>query len=136
MEMLAQNMGHVNGKNGRMGKNRGKVSGKGGQQSLEIRMPGKHVNTAAGRGIHAMKKETFWAEYVRASANGKEIGYPELVQLKKNENDWQLKLANNCGVELPSTDGPGTEYFLIIGLVMALGAAAALSRRMRLNDYR
>lgn len=91
-------------------------------------MPGKHVNTVSGRGIHAMKKETFWAEYVRASVNGKEIGYPEWVQLKKNENEWQLKPANYCGVELPSTGGPGTEYFVIIGLAMALGAAAALSR--------
>ena len=45
---------------------------------------------------------------------------------------YQLKVINDAGVELPSTGGPGTRLFTILGSIMILGAGWLLWRRRRL----
>ncbi len=43
------------------------------------------------------------------------------------------RIANNPGVELPATGGPGTDIFLILGTIFTLAAGALLLRRARYN---
>ncbi|MBP3267345.1 MAG: LPXTG cell wall anchor domain-containing protein, partial [Ruminococcus sp.] len=42
------------------------------------------------------------------------------------------RITNNPGVELPSTGGPGTQLFTILGSILILGAGVLLWRRRRL----
>ena len=43
--------------------------------------------------------------------------------------DAQVQVENEPGVELPHTGGPGTEAYLTLGALMAVGAGAVLIRR-------
>ena len=45
------------------------------------------------------------------------------------ENGYQLIVVNDAGVELPSTGGPGTGLFMVLGSVLAAGAALLLWKR-------
>ena len=56
----------------------------------------------------------------------------------KGDADWvagqddktaQIRIWNNPGVALPSTGGPGTKLFTILGLAMMMGAGVMLFRR-------
>ena len=42
------------------------------------------------------------------------------------------KIINDAGVELPSTGGPGTRLFTILGSILILGAGVLLWRRRRM----
>ena len=42
---------------------------------------------------------------------------------------YQLTVTNDEGAALPSTGGPGTEAYLALGALMAVGAGAVLIRR-------
>ena len=42
------------------------------------------------------------------------------------------KILNNAGYELPSTGGPGTRFFTILGSILTFGAGVLLWRRRRL----
>ena len=43
-----------------------------------------------------------------------------------------ITITNNPGVALPSTGGPGTRLFTILGSILILGAGVLLWRRRRL----
>jgi LPXTG-motif cell wall-anchored protein len=50
----------------------------------------------------------------------------------QEENTAQIRIWNNPGVSLPSTGGPGTRIFTILGSILILGAGILLWRRRRL----
>ena len=52
-------------------------------------------------------------------------------KLSHSEGAWTLKIMNTAGYELPSTGGPGTRIFTILGSILILGAGALLWRRRR-----
>ena len=50
----------------------------------------------------------------------------------KATDPYTLTVTNNAGYELPSTGGPGTWLFTILGSILILGAGVLLCRRRRL----
>ena len=57
---------------------------------------------------------------------------PNLITRDPDSGLYTIKIRNNAGVALPSTGGPGTRLFTILGLAMMLGAGVMLFRRRRL----
>ena len=55
-----------------------------------------------------------------------------LTKPTEDNDQWILKVQNNAGIELPSTGGPGTRIFKILGSILILGAGVLLWRRRRL----
>jgi len=47
----------------------------------------------------------------------------------QDEKTAQIRIWNNPGVELPSTGGPGTWPFAIVGAILVAAAALLLARR-------
>jgi len=47
------------------------------------------------------------------------------------ELGYQLIVTNDAGYELPSSGGPGTRFFMILGSILILGAGGLLWRRRR-----
>ena len=66
---------------------------------------------------------------VTASISGNPIAGDKL---QHSDGVWTLKVMNTAGYELPSTGGPGTRIFTILGSILILGAGALLWRRRRL----
>ena len=66
---------------------------------------------------------------VTASIGGKPVAGDKLSH---SEGAWTLKIMNTAGYELPSTGGPGTRIFTILGSILILGAGVLLWRRRRL----
>ena len=76
---------------------------------------------------HVATKDTVEAQ---ASKNGVKIEYPAFGPVKAGENDWQLKVVNESGYELPSTGGPGTHLLYFFGaLLTVLSGVILLARR-------
>ena len=48
---------------------------------------------------------------------------------KDNDGVWKLKVQNTAGYELPSSGGPGTRIFTILGSILILGAGILLWSR-------
>ena len=83
-----------------------------------------HVN---GGGITLVK--------VKAEVNGEETVYTWEEGSSNSHVTLEAATAtvtNTPGVELPSTGGPGTRLFIILGSILILGAGVLLWRRRRL----
>lgn len=68
------------------------------------------------------------------SVDGKLTGFEntELVKLNEEDGTFIFTIINQKGVELPSTGGPGTRLFTILGAVMICLAGVLLWRRQNL----
>ena len=53
------------------------------------------------------------------------------ISHEKETDPYTLTVINNAGYELPSTGGPGTRLFTILGSILILGAGVLLWRRRR-----
>ena len=52
----------------------------------------------------------------------------------ENGNDvWEITVYNSTGYELPSTGGPGTRLFTILGSILVLGAGLMLQRKRKIG---
>lgn len=65
---------------------------------------------------------------VTASIGGKPVAGDKLSH---SESAWTLKIMNTAGYKLPSTGGPGTTLFYLMGMILTAGAAGILMRRRR-----
>ena len=70
---------------------------------------------------------------VTAIMNGEEVPYPKLSQ---DNGVWTLQVANDEGITLPSTGGPGTLLYTLSGILLMLGAALMYGFRMRRRERR
>ena len=66
---------------------------------------------------------------VKASMNGTELEQTQFSATEAGKNDWLLKVMNTSGYELPSTGGPGTRLFYLLGGVLTALALALLKVR-------
>jgi LPXTG-motif cell wall-anchored protein len=48
---------------------------------------------------------------------------------------WTITATNNPGVELPSTGGPGTRFFTILGTALIAGAGILLWMSRKSADF-
>ena len=62
-----------------------------------------------------------------AKIAGENVGGDKLEEVKKGL--WKLRVQNSAGYELPSTGGPGTHLFTILGSILIFGAGVLLWRR-------
>lgn len=113
------------------------VSGKDGKIDLTRLVVGQYylVETSAPAGY------TLLAEPVEITVKKDDVQYKQIannLSISKegvsgnNEDGYTLTVTNNAGIELPSTGGPGTRLFTILGSIMLLGAGLLLWRRQRL----
>ena len=73
------------------------------------------------------------ASGVKYSQEGSTLPLSGNGVIHQNETDpYTLIVTNNAGYELPSTGGPGTRLFTILGSILILGAGVLLWRRRRL----
>ena len=97
------------------------------------------VETAAPAGYILL------SEPVEITVNGSGVTYNQSDSslsrsnngvIHQNETDpYTLTVTNNHGYELPSTGGPGTRIFYLLGSVLVLGAGVLLRRRWRMIYY-
>ena len=59
------------------------------------------------------------------------VGSVYTDQTNTDITKFTFNIPNNPGVELPSTGGPGTRFFMILGSMLSLGAGLLLWRRRR-----
>ena len=71
--------------------------------------------------------ETHKMEVVLVDTSGADIN-GNATDMVKIENNT-ITVGNTPGTELPHTGGPGTEAYLALGALMAVGAGAVLIRR-------
>lgn len=71
-------------------------------------------------------KDTVDTVTVTAKQDGNPIGNDKLIP---GDGEWTLKVMNTAGVELPSTGGPGTRLFYLLGGVLTALALVLLKVR-------
>ena len=64
--------------------------------------------------------------------DGKVTGFTDTVHVKLDGETLVFTITNEKGAALPSTGGPGTRIFTILGSILILGAGVLLWRRRRL----
>ena len=67
---------------------------------------------------------------INASLNNSPLDC-QIVKDDNNNDVWEITVYNSTGYELPSTGGPGTRLFTILGSILILGAGVLLWRRRR-----
>ena len=68
---------------------------------------------------------------ITATLNGTPLTKQKISGGTGNVDIWQFTVVNNTGFELPSTGGPGTKWFYIIGGAVVLGAGILLILKHR-----
>ena len=68
----------------------------------------------------------------RTNADNTAVLTHSAVTANSNMETIYYRITNNPGVELPSTGGPGTRIFTILGSILVLGAGVLLWRRRRM----
>lgn len=101
---------------------------------VETQAPAGYSRLGAPVVIVVSENQETGAITVSASVDGTPIEYPKLSK-DSTSGDYLLKVANDAGVELPHTGGPGATFVYVLGTMLVVLAATVLatSRKRRLT---